>query len=162
MATVQVFSVDSDMIGDEYFAGYSFHKNSIPTADKVCEIIIKIAAAVGSALKVAGIEPSSASPSSTPNSWSWLQDVVGVGTAARVGRAMTGADPELCKEYRKQYEAAITKLGQYPASCVPELYASISSPAGDVRTHIDSLSLTDPSEDKIDLPVQGLSITDEL
>lgn len=147
MAQVATFGVDATMISAEYWAQFTFSANSTPTTAKIDEIIIKVAAEVSGALTSSGATASSANPASTPISYSWLQDTTGYGAAARLGRTMTGADPELAQEYQRIFEKRIAELRKDPASVIPDLYSGISGASGEVRTHVRSLGYADDGTD---------------
>lgn len=146
-AIIQTFDVDWNMIGRQYWAQFEFTNNSTPSKDDVDELVIKVASEVSAAVLTVGAIPSTVRPATSPMAYSWLQDTVALGTAARAGRTMSGGDPELCREYQRMYDARMKMLRENPNTVIPDLYDDIAEPAGEVRSHVKKLGHSDSRSD---------------
>jgi len=143
---VAVFGCTNTIVATDYWPQYTFGDNSTPTSTRITEIIEKVAAEVNGYIVAVGGTPGDIDDTEEPISWHWLQHTVGLGAAAAVGRAMTGGDPELTKEYQRQYEKRLAELRKNPETALADHYDDITDPSGDVRSHARDLNLTDTGD----------------
>lgn len=144
---VEVFGVTYGIVSSDYWSQFTFTDNSTPTKTRVTEIIAKIAASVSGYVVAVGGTPSEIDSTDEPISYGWLGETIGLGAAAQSGRAMSGADPELCREYQRQYEARLKELKNQPEIALADHYDDIGSPAGEVRSHVKKLGHSDAGSD---------------
>ncbi len=148
---VEVFGCTNTIIGQDYWPQFTFSGNSAPKEDRVTEIIEKIAAEVNGYVVAIGGVPADIDEADEPISFHWLQHTIGLGAAAAVGRAMSAGDPDLTKEYQRQYEMRLKDLRQNPETVLADHYDDLPSPAGAVRSHIKSLGIADGGTDETDM-----------
>jgi len=144
---VEVFGCTSTIVASDYWPQYAYTANSTPSDTRVTEIIEKVAAEVNGYVVAAGGVPGDIDSVDEPISYYWLQHTIGLGSAAAVGRAMSGADPELSQEYQRQFEKRIKEIKTDPASVLADHYDDLASPSGEVRSHIKSIGISDAGSD---------------
>ena len=144
---ISTFGMTNTIIASDYWSQFALSATSTPTSTRVTQMIDRVAAEVNGYVTAMGGTPSDIDSSGEPISYAWLAETVGVGTAAQMGRAMTGGDPELAKEYQRQYEKRLKDLRDHPEIVLADHYDDVSSPAGEVRSHVKKLGYSDRGSD---------------
>lgn len=141
--TLQKYNVDGTVIQERYWPNQDFSADAVVSETLIDHMADGIATEINSYLVSIGLDPSTIDDAANPYAYAWLQETLGLGIAARVGRALTGADPELSKYYSKEFEKRMKQLRTDADAVLGDWLDDSGVPNNDVRSHVKKLGLVD-------------------